>query len=111
MTIRQQLESLHPSQGARFLFERLGLPDDDDRARYHAVIYTPSERFDYEAELDTTGEVTLTADMAHGGIDSDLESKLHTIARLIARSAARKRAESLPAWPHRILRWRGPGRG
>ncbi len=99
-------DDLHPTDGARFLLERRGDPPVDARAEYGAAIYTPTERFAYTATLAASGEVELAADGAPA--PGDLEKKLHTIARIAARDAARNAADGLPPWPHRILRWRGP---
>lgn len=65
--------------------------------------------YEYAALLRAGGEVDLTpvADRA----PAELEDKLLAHARQAARAAARKAAEDLPPWPHRVLRWRGPGRG
>jgi hypothetical protein len=45
------------------------------------------------------------------GAPEELLSTLQMLAKLTARSAAKKREDGLPAWPARVLRWRGPGRG
>ncbi len=42
---------------------------------------------------------------------AELADKLLAHARQVARAAERKAAEDLPPWPHRVTRWRGPGRG
>ncbi len=99
-------DDLHPTDGARFLFERRGDPAVDARAEYGAAIYTPTERFAYTATLEAGGEVTLDADGAPA--PGDLEKKLRTIAKIAARDATRNAVDGLPPWPHRILRWRGP---
>ena len=100
---------LHPTAGARFLFERESESEDQQSSRYRATIYTPEGCFEYEAELHLGGDfrVSPRAEPA----TEELESKLATIAKLIARSARTKLADELPPWPHRVLRWRGPGRG
>lgn len=100
------MSDLHPTEGARFLLE---LEDDGgERATYRAAVFTPTERFDYVARLDLDGgsSVESTGSRAEPG----LEQKLDTLARLLARGARKKLADELPAWPHRVLRWRGPGR-
>lgn len=102
-------DSYHPSEGARFLLLRLERSADDQHALYEAAIFTPTTRFDYRADMHMGGELTLTASGERA--PKDLEDKLATIARLIARSAESRRNDELPPWPDRVLRWRGPGRG
>ena len=92
---------LHPSDGARYLLERDGA-GDGARARYRAVIYAPDAAFTTTAELDDSGGVELGA----SGAPDELHARLVSLARLVARDAARLRGEGLPAWPQRILRWR-----
>lgn len=100
------MTDLHPTEGARFLFE---LDEDGrERATYRAAVFTPAERFDYLARLDLDGGATI--EPAGTRAAPELEHKLETLARLVARGARKKLADELPAWPHRILRWRGPGR-
>jgi hypothetical protein len=115
---------LHPSDGARFLLER----DDDagdeqdgggarpgggagagadgartaTRARYRAVIYTPDAEFAAHAVLDEDGSVALGAT----GAPEDLHARLIAMVKLVARDAAKLRADGMPPWPRRILRWR-----
>lgn len=100
---------LHPTAGARFLFEHRSESEDHQSAVYRAAIYTPDQCFEYEAELHLDGEYRV-APKSDPATD-ELESKLARIAKLIARSATTKLADELPPWPHRVLRWRGPGRG
>ena len=100
-------DPLAPEAGARFLFDLVG--DDGASARYRAAVLTPAERFDYDAVLEDDGSVTLTALAAPA--PDELEGALRMIAKLTARSAPKKREDGLPPWPHRVLRWRGPGRG
>lgn len=110
---------LHPQEGARFLFERASQSDDRGEAVYRAAIATPEQRFDYRITMRIDGSCERAAadtgagEGAGGGARApeDLEAKLDTIARLIARGAAGKQRDELPPWPHRVLRWRGPGRG
>jgi hypothetical protein len=101
--------TLHPSEGARFLFERTSQSDDLAQAQYRAAIYTPGERFEYTVQMRIDGwfESAVQGTPA----PADLASKLDTMAKLIARSAKSKQGDSLPPWPHRVMRWRGPGRG
>lgn len=96
---------LTPSEGARFLLERE--QDDGSRARYRAAIYTPDATYEGHATVcdDGTVEIEVT------GAPEALSSTMQMLARLIARSAAKKREDGLPPWPARVLRWRGPGRG
>jgi hypothetical protein len=98
--------ALHPSEGARFLFELES--SDQQSARYRAAIYTPERRFEYGAVLGMDGSWELTARGERP--DDELEDKLDIIARLIARGAAKRVSDQLPPWPQRVLRWRGPGR-
>jgi hypothetical protein len=100
-------ESLHPQEGVRFLLELVSV--EGTTARYRAAIYTPDAVFEYLAVLEQGGEAALTA--AGPPAPAELEPKLLAHARQAARAAARKAAEELPPWPHRVLRWRGPGRG
>lgn len=97
-------DDLHPTEGARFLFAHL--ESDDAAASYDAAIFTPDARFDYAARLEATGTVDLSA--VGDAAPADLERKLTTIARVMARDADKNRTSGLPPWPHRVLRWRGP---
>jgi hypothetical protein len=92
---------LHPSDGARYLLERDG-PGDGDRVRYRATIYTRDAAFTAIAVLGEDGSVEL----APSGAPDELHARLVTMARLVARDAARLRGDGLPPWPQRILRWR-----
>lgn len=96
--------ALHPTAGARFLLERTR--DDGARATYRAAIYTPDRVFETVAVLADDGSVELTAT----GAGDELDDMLRMQAKLVARGAAKRREDGLPAWPARILRWRGPGR-
>jgi hypothetical protein len=100
-------DPLAPEVGARFLLELVG--DDGDRARYRAAVITPEARFDYDAVLVEDGVATLA--VRGDAAPAELEAALQTVAKLTARSAPKKREDGLPPWPHRVLRWRGPGRG
>jgi hypothetical protein len=100
---------LHPSEGARYLLEREAAPGgatggatDDARVRYRAAIYTRDAVFTAAAELGDDGSVAL----GPTGAPDELHARLVTMARLVARDAARLRGEGLPPWPQRILRWR-----
>jgi hypothetical protein len=99
---------LHPTEGARYLLELEGRADDDragstpGEARYRVVIYTRDAAFTGTATLGDDGRVEL----APTGAPDELHGRLVSIARLVARDAGKLRAEGLPAWPQRILRWR-----
>lgn len=92
--------NLHPTEGARFLFERTS--DEGAQARYRAQIYTPTELFESSALLGEDGRVELPP----SGAPAALDERLLVMARLIARDAAKRRADGLGAWPDRVLRWR-----
>jgi hypothetical protein len=95
---------LVPAAGARFLFERER--DEGAHARYRVVVYTPTASHEGHATLGEDGSVELALDAPDG-----LAEAARTIAKLVARGAAKKREDGLPPWPARVLRWRGPGRG
>lgn len=100
-------DPLTPTAGARFLLERIsGADETGSHASYRAAIFTPTETVEGRAELADDGSVTL----AMPG-DPQYVSELEKLAKLTARSAAKKRSDGLPPWPARVLRWRGPGRG
>ena len=92
--------NLHPTEGARFLLERV--EDKGPRATYRAAIYTPDAVFTAVAMLDEDG----TAELPPPGAPGDLDERLRTIAKLLARDAMKRRDEGLVVWPVRILRWR-----
>jgi hypothetical protein len=93
---------LHPTEGARYLLEREAELDGGARARYRAAIYTCDAALTATATLGDDGRVELTPT----GAPDELHGRLLTIAKLVARDAAKRRADGLPAWPQRILRWR-----
>ena len=97
---------LHPTDGARYLLERDALanaePGDGSRARYRVAIYTRDAEFTATATLEDDGRVEL----APTGAPAELHARLLTIAKLVARDAAKLRSDGMPAWPQRILRWR-----
>ena len=97
--------SLTPTEGARFLLERE--QEDGGSARYRVAIYTPDRTYEGHARLCDDGNASVDAP----GAPEELFSMLHMLAKLTARSAAKKREDGLPPWPARVLRWRGPGRG
>lgn len=98
---------LHPSEGIRLLLVLEA--GDRQRAVYEASIYTPTERFEYRATLETGGVASL--EPAGEPAPVEHEKKLENLIKSTARAAARKIADNLDPWPARILRWRGPGRG
>ena len=98
-------DSLTPTEGARFLLERI--QDEGARARYRTAIYTPNATYEGSATLCDDGSIEVQAP----GAPEELSSTLEMLAKLTARSAAKKREDGLPPWPARVLRWRGPGRG
>ena len=100
-------ESLTPTDGARFLLERQA--ETGETATYRAAIFTPSATFEGHATLAEDGTVALA--MTSDGAGADHVEYLEMLAKLTARAAAKKRADGMPPWPARVLRWRGPGRG
>ncbi|HEY0481853.1 MAG TPA: hypothetical protein VGD37_30250 [Kofleriaceae bacterium] len=92
---------LHPSDGARYLLERDGAADGA-QARYRASIYTPDAAFTATAVLGDDGSIELSP----SGAPDELHARLVSLARLVARDAARLRDDGMPPWPQRILRWR-----
>lgn len=96
---------LTPTEGARLLLERER--EDRGSAEYRAAIYTPDASYEGRARLGEDG----SAEVDVPGAPEELLEALEMIARLTARSAAKRRADGLATWPARVLRWRGPGRG
>ena len=92
--------NLHPTEGARFLLERTG--DEGASATYRASVYTPDAVFTSTGTLTEDGSVAL----ALTGAPGDLDERLGTIAKLLARDATRRREDGLVVWPARIMRWR-----
>ena len=92
---------LHPTDGARYLLERDG-DAEGTQARYRVAIYTPDAAYTATATLSDDGGVEL----APTGAPDELHARLTTMARLVARDAARLRADGMPAWPQRNRRWR-----
>jgi hypothetical protein len=99
-------DPLTPTAGARFLLERISAAPR--AARYLGRILTPDATYEYDVALAAGEEPALTARAA---APAELEQMLAMIARLTARGADKRLADGLPAWPERITRWRGPGRG
>lgn len=96
---------LHPIDGARYLLELEAQGGDNAtgfHARYRVAIYTRDAAFTGTATLDDDGRVEL----APTGAPDELQARLATIAKLVARDAAKLRGDGMPAWPQRILRWR-----
>lgn len=98
-------DSLTPTEGARFLLERQA--EAGATATYRAAIFTPTATFEGRATLAEDGTIALAIE----GALADHVETLEMLAKLTARSAAKKRADGMPPWPARVLRWRGPGRG
>ena len=96
---------LKPTAGARFLLELERV--DGARAIYRATIFTPDAEFSTTATLGEDGSV----DIAPAGAPGELDATLAMLAKLTARGATKRKDDGLPAWPQRLLRWRGPGRG
>lgn len=96
---------LHPTEGARLLLQRER--DLGATASYRATIYTPTETFAAAASLGDDGGVALEPT----GAPPELHAALEMLAKLTARGAAKRRDDGMPAWPERVLRWRGAGRG
>lgn len=97
-------EPLRPGQGARFLLERRSVAPDQASATYRAAIITPDQRHELDAVLHLDGAAELTP--IGPPPPANLMSRLTAHARQAARAAERRRADQLPPWPHRILRWR-----
>jgi hypothetical protein len=95
---------LTPTEGARFLLERAS--EAGATAVYKAAIYTPDATYEGRATLADDGSVTLEITAP-----AELTEMLTMVGKLTARAAAKKRADGLPPWPPRVLRWKGPGRG
>ncbi|HEY0989367.1 MAG TPA: hypothetical protein VGD80_20000 [Kofleriaceae bacterium] len=93
---------LHPTDGARYLLELDGELDGGRGARYRAAIYTPDAAFTAAATLGDDGSAALEPT----GAPDELHARLLSIARLVARDAAKRSEGGMPPWPQRILRWR-----
>ena len=74
---------------------------------YRATIFTPDTELSTTATLGEDG----TVELAPTGGPAELDSTLAMLAKLTARGASKRREDGLSAWPQRLLRWRGPGRG
>jgi hypothetical protein len=95
---------LTPTEGVRLLLERER--DDGTAAIYTASIFTPDATYTGRATLMEDGTASLELEAP-----AELSEMIMMIAKLTARSAAKKRQDGMPPWPARVLRWRGPGRG
>lgn len=104
-SVNNGLSELRPTEGARFLLERIS--DAGAQAEYRVAIYTPGSTYEGRAVLVDDGTATVNAE----GAPEELFAMLTMLAKLTARGAAKKREDGLPPWPQRVLRWRGPGRG
>jgi len=89
-----------PASGARFLLERTS--EDGGRAEYRAAIFVPDASYAAQARLADDG----TVELLPTGAPPELEEMLGMFAKLVARGAAKRRADGLPPWPARVLRWR-----
>lgn len=98
-------EALTPTEGARFLLERLA--EQEGGAEYRATIFTPEATYAGTAQLREDG----SAEVVIGGAPAELVEVMQMLAKLTARGAAKKREDGFPPWPARVMRWRGPGRG
>ena len=98
-------EALTPTEGARFLLERIA--ERDDGAEYRATIFTPDATHAGTAQLREDG----SADVVIAAAPAELVEVMQMLAKLTARGAAKKREDGFPPWPARVMRWRGPGRG
>ena len=94
-----------PQTGARFLLELDRV--EGAHAVYRATVFLPDADFASTATLGDDGSVEL----APTGAAAELDEMLVMQAKLLARGAQKRREDGLPAWPQRLLRWRGPGRG
>ena len=105
------LDRLRPTEGARFLLQLERIEPGERAARYRGWILTPEASHAYQVDLTDDAAVVVGALGDAGAPAADeLTAMLTTIAKLTARAAAGKRADGLPPWPHRVLRWRGAGR-
>ncbi len=91
---------LTPTEGARYLLERTA--DHASRADYALAIFTPDATYRGSATLCDDGSVTLGS----LGAPAELEARMLSIAKLVARDAGKLRDDGMPPWPARILRWR-----
>ena len=92
--------NLHPTEGVRFILERT--EDQGPRATYRASVYTPDAVFTGTATLAEDG----SAELAATGAPAELDERLTTIAKVVARDANKRKEDGLVTWPNRIMRWR-----
>ena len=90
-----------PTAGARFLLELER--EGGATAVYRATVFVPDADYTSSATLHEDG----TVELAPTGAPGDLDETLAMFAKLLARGAPKRRADGLPAWPQRLLRWRG----
>ena len=95
---------LTPTEGVRVLLERLR--EEGAGCRYRVEIFAPDATYAGEATLGDDGSVQLQLTAP-----AELVEVTQMFAKLTARGAEKRREDGLPAWPARVLRWRGPGRG
>ena len=95
---------LTPTEGVRVLLERTR--EEAGSCVYRVQVFTPDATFSGEATLHDDGSVALDLTAPE-----ELAQTATMIAKLTARGASKRRDDGLPAWPNRVLRWRGPGRG
>ncbi len=104
-----ELARLRPTEGARLVLELETADGEGGGARYRGWVIVTTAAWPYRIELRAGAEPALTA--VGDAAPDDLEAALAMIARLTARAAGKKGADGLTPWPHRVQRWRGPGRG
>lgn len=92
-----------PSAGARYLLERERV--DGATATYRIAIVAADATYDGRATAREDGsvDVELVA-------PDEVRALATNLAILVARGAAKRKDDGLPAWPERVQRWRGPGR-
>lgn len=83
-----------PSTGVRFQLDRVAT---EPRLVYEGEIVTPEREFSVRAEVDETGEVSVTTESG-----DELADKARLLVRTVVRHAA---SEGEPP-PRRIQRWR-----
>lgn len=99
MLSERERAALRPEVGARLLLDLQHV--DGTRATYAAWLIASDGEREWAAVLDESGEVVIADEAA---------PELLMLAKLTARGAAKRSADGLPAWPPRVLRWKGPGR-
>jgi hypothetical protein len=94
-----------PVAGARYLLELERV--EGTRAHYRATVFLPEAEHASSAILGEDG----ASQVSPTGAPGDHDETLAMFAKLLARGVVKRRADGLPPWPQRLLRWRGPGRG